>query len=402
MNALCQKEGLKNVTIINTCAVTAVAVKKAKKTIRRAFRENPSQKIIVTGCAAQIKPQTFSSMDEVDFVIGNEDKLSAETWKSLNTKEFRNNRRREVEVSVSDIMDVKTMNPPRITRLARRTRAYVQIQNGCDHRCTFCIIPLGRGNSRSLTAEKVVEQILELVNDGVKEIVLTGVDLTAWGNDLPLKPKLGSLLKKILLKVPSLHRLRLSSIDSAEIDDELFDIIVNEERFMPHLHLSLQSGDNMILKRMKRRHSREQVINFCRTIRYLRPEVTFGADIIVGFPTETDFMFNNSVSLISDCNLTWLHVFPFSARSGTPASKMPAVEASKIKKRAEKLRKIGRRNVTKYLDTQLGKELEVLIEGNGKGRTETYAEVIVEPSLVAGEIKNLIAYRHTGSKLICY
>ncbi len=399
MDSLCNKEGLKNITIINTCAVTSEAIKKAKKAVRRSYRLNPKKKIVVTGCAAQIEPTTFSSMNEVDFVIGNEEKLSSDTWTNLNNKTPKENMLSKI--NVKDIMNVKKIHPWQISKLAKRSRAYVQIQNGCDHRCTFCVIPFGRGNSRSISVEKVVLQVRKLVENGFNEIVLTGVDLTSWGNDLIARPKLGFLVKEILSKVPGLPRLRLSSIDSVEIDAQLIDIIINEKRFMPHLHLSLQSGDNMILKRMKRRHSREEAIEFCQSIRLRRPEITFGADIIVGFPTETQVMFKNSVDLIHECNLTWLHVFPFSARSGTPASKMPPVSVKEIKKRASELRSLRQSRVTEYLDSVIGKKMSVLVEGNGKGRTETFAEVIVDPSLEAGVITDLTAKWHTNSKLIC-
>ena len=399
METLCKKGGIENITIINTCAVTAEAVKKAKKTIRRSRRENPSKKIVVTGCAAQIEPETFNSMDEVNFVIGNEEKLSPATWNNINKS--RNSTKSPTNIFVNDIMNVKKIKPWRINKLAERSRAYVQIQNGCDHRCTFCVIPFGRGNSRSVPEEEILRQIQKLVDNGFKEIVLTGVDLTSWGNDLLTTPKLGSLVNKILSKVPNLPRLRLSSIDSVEVDEELIEIIINEPRFMPHLHLSLQSGDNLILKRMKRRHSREQAIDFCQAIQRERPELTFGADIITGFPTETALMFKNSIELINECNLTWLHIFPFSARAGTPASRMPPVNGAEIKKRSHKLRTLGQSKVTKYLDTVLGKKHAVLIEGNGKGRTEAFAEVIVDPNIQAGIIKKLIAHNHNGSQLIC-
>ncbi|MDG2474635.1 MAG: radical SAM protein, partial [Paracoccaceae bacterium] len=264
-----------------------------------------------------------------------------------------------------------------------------------------CVIPFGRGNSRSVPEEEILRQIQKLVDNDFKEIVLTGVDLTSWGNDLLTTPKLGSLVNKILSKVPNLPRLRLSSIDSVEVDEELIEIIINEPRFMPHLHLSLQSGDNLILKRMKRRHSREQAIDFCQAIQRERPELTFGADIITGFPTETALMFKNSIELINECNLTWLHIFPFSARAGTPASRMPPVNGAEIKKRSHELRALGQIKVTKYLNTLLGKKHAVLIEGNGKGRTEAFAEVMVDPNIQAGIIKKLIAHNHNGSQLIC-
>ena len=298
-------------------------------------------------------------------------------------------------------MDVKKIDPWEVTKLANRARAYVQIQNGCDHRCTFCIIPFGRGNSRSVRTEKIISQVKKLVDNGFKEIVLTGVDLTSWGNDLPLSPKLGSLVKNILVNVTNLGRLRLSSIDSVEVDEELFNIIIKEPRFMPHLHLSLQSGNNLILKRMKRRHLREQTIEFCKRIQDKRREVTFGADFIVGFPTETEQMFEETMELIRECNITWLHVFPFSARTGTPASRMPPVSYHDIKRRANILRELGDTSVKRYLDSKIGTKQSILIEGSGKGRTETFAETIVDPTFKAGDIKILVAEKRNGSKLIC-
>tara|TARA_Y200000002_G_scaffold84296_1_gene66968 strand:- start:843 stop:2105 length:1263 start_codon:yes stop_codon:yes gene_type:complete len=400
MEVLCENEGLENIIVINTCSVTAEAVRKAKKTIRRSHREHPSKKIVVTGCAAQIAPKIFNSMAEVDFVIGNEEKLSSTTWNKI-----RNDvdlKEQASKIFVKDIMNVTKIKPWQIKKLANRSRAYVQIQNGCDHRCTFCIIPYGRGNSRSVLEKEIITQVQILVDNGFKEIVLTGVDLTSWGNDLPESPKLGFLIKNILSKVKELSRLRLSSVDSVEVDSDLIDVIINEERFMPHLHLSLQSGDNLILKRMKRRHSREQAINFCQTIQHKRPEVTFGADIIVGFPTEDDRMFRNSVELVRECNLTWLHIFPFSPREGTPAYKMPSVNGADIKDRALELRNLGHDKIKEHLETLIGRKQAVLIEGNGRGRTQTFAEVIVDPSLPAGEIKNLLTWKHNGTKLVCY
>ena len=399
MQSLCEKESVDNITVINTCAVTAEAVRKAKKAIRKSHRKDPLKKIIVTGCAAQIEPETFAVMQEVDLVIGNEEKLSTPTWKRI-----KNGTMGDVtksKIAVSDIMKVTKIKPWRIDKLGNRSRAYVQIQNGCDHRCTFCIIPFGRGDSRSVSIEDVLNQIQKLVDRGFNEIVLTGVDLTSWGKDLPTRPELGSLIRKVLQEVPGLPRLRLSSIDSIEVDQTLIEIIINEKRFMPHLHLSLQSGDNLILKRMKRRHTREQAIDFCQFLKRERPEITFGADIIVGFPTESDAMFQKSLELISECNLTWLHVFPFSIRNGTPASRMPQVNGEIIKVRAKKIRSFGQAQVQKYLDYSVGKNHEVLIEGKGKGRTETFAQVLLDPQLKPGTIKNLISSGHNGSELLC-
>ena len=399
MQSLCEKEDVANITVINSCAVTTEAVRKAKQTIRKSYREDPFRKIIVTGCAAQIEPETFASMQEVNLVIGNEEKLTTEIWKTVKNKTMGDTT--TSKVAVSDIMKVTKINPWHVNKLGERSRAYVQIQNGCDHRCTFCIIPFGRGNSRSVSEKNVLIQIQKLVDRGFNEIVLTGVDITSWGKDLLSEPKLGALVKKILEEVPELPRLRLSSIDSFEVDKILLDIMISEKRFMPHLHLSLQSGDNLILKRMKRRHSREQAIDFCRFLQCERPEITFGADIIVGFPTETETMFQKSLKLIHECNLTWLHVFPFSARKGTPASKMPQISGEHIKVRSKVLRALGQDQVKKYLDSSVGKNHSVLIEGKGKGRTETFAQVIVDPTFKPGTIKNLKSTSHDGSKLLC-
>ena len=359
MRKLTSEAGLENSIIINTCAVTAEAVRKSRQEIRSLRRKFPSSKVIVTGCAAQIEPQSFSDMPEVDFVVGNSAKMDVATWKTLSTdKSFGTE-----NVLVDDIMSVRENSGHLIDGFGTRSRAYVQIQNGCDHRCTFCIIPYGRGNSRSSPAGVIVEQIKRLVGTGFKEIVLTGVDLTSWGADLPTSPSLGNLVLRILKLVPDLKRLRLSSIDSIEADDSLLEAIANETRLMPHLHLSLQSGDNMILKRMKRRHLRDDAIKFCETVKKLRPEITFGADIIAGFPTETDKMFDNSLKLVKECNLTWLHVFPYSPRVGTPAARMPQVNKLTIKNRAAELRALGKNQVEKHLKTEIGKNTPY-INGN--------------------------------------
>ncbi len=397
MRVLSANQNLDDVTVINTCAVTSEAVRKARKSVRKSRRENPEKFIVVTGCAAQTEPETFAKMKEVDLVLGNKEKLSAITWKRLesykSTKQYK-------KIQVDDIMKVSTLKSMPISALNGRSRAYVQIQNGCDHRCTFCIIPQGRGNSRSLPIQTVIDQVRKLETNGFQEIVLTGVDITSWGNDLIAKPTLGKLVKKILKSVPNLPRLRISSIDSIEVDSELMDVILNEDRLMPHLHLSLQSGDNLILKRMKRRHSRETAIEFCNKIQRYRPKIVFGADMIVGFPTETEPMFENSLQLVTDCNLTWLHVFPFSARAGTPAAKMPQVNHASIKLRAQRLRKQGNLQVKRYLDSIVGKNHAVLIEGNGKGRTETFAEVIVDCALKPGKIESIFVKAHNGKQLL--
>ena len=327
MRELATAAGLSNVQVINTCAVTAEAVRKAKKEIRKLARENPTAPIIVTGCAAQTEPETFAAMAEVTRVVGNHEKMQPDTWQSLAPDLIGETEK----VIVNDIMSVTETAGHMIDGFGTRSRAYVQVQNGCDHRCTFCIIPYGRGNSRSVPAGVVVEQIKRLVGRGFNEVVLTGVDLTSWGADLPAAPRFGDLVMRILKLVPDLPRLRISSIDSIEADDNLMQAIATEPRLMPHLHLSLQHGDDLILKRMKRRHLRDDAIRFTEEALKLRPEMTFGADIIAGFPTETEAHFANSLKLVDDCQLTWLHVFPYSAREGTPAARMPAVNGTAIK-----------------------------------------------------------------------
>ena len=318
MKELAQTAGVENVYVINTCAVTAEAVRKSKQEIRKQKRQFPEKQIIVTGCAAQIDPDSFAEMAEVNAVIGNTEKLSVDTWRGLSNGFIGQTER----VQVDDIMSVTETAEHLIDGFGTRSRAYVQVQNGCDHRCTFCIIPFGRGNSRSVPAGVVVDQIKRLVDSGYNEVVLTGVDLTSWGADLPATPKLGDLVMRILKLVPDLNRLRISSIDSIEVDENLMQAIATEPRLMPHLHLSLQHGDDLILKRMKRRHLRDDAIQFCEEARKLRPDLIFGADIIAGFPTETEAHFENSVKLVDECDLTWLHIFPYSARQGTPAARM--------------------------------------------------------------------------------
>jgi threonylcarbamoyladenosine tRNA methylthiotransferase MtaB len=371
------KAGLSNAVIFNTCAVTAEATRQARQAIRKAHKENPSAQIIVTGCAAQTDPEMFAAMPEVSRVLGNEEKLQASAW-VLGTNRPR--------VDVSDIMLVKETRPPMIERLTARTRAFVQVQNGCDHRCTFCIIPFGRGNSRSVPIADAVEQVKRLVAEGHNEVVLSGVDLTSWGADLEGAPKLGRLLAQILKAVPDLKRLRLSSIDSIEADQQLIEVITGDKRVMPHLHLSLQSGDNMILKRMKRRHAREHSIAFCEDLRAKRPDMVFGADIIAGFPTETDEMFENSLKIVDECGLTFLHVFPYSQRPGTPAAKMPVVEASVIKRRAALLRAKGEARLENYLNAQVGATRDILVETPLMGRTEHFAVAKFETLMVPGAL----------------
>ncbi|MDV4144782.1 tRNA (N(6)-L-threonylcarbamoyladenosine(37)-C(2))-methylthiotransferase MtaB [Shimia sp. FJ5] len=389
MKALSAEAGLGDAVIVNTCAVTAEAVRKARQEIRKLRRENPEARIIVTGCAAQTEPETFAKMDEVDTVIGNTEKMQPETWKAM-AADFVGETEK---VMVDDIMSVTETAGHLIDGFGTRSRAYVQVQNGCDHRCTFCIIPYGRGNSRSVPAGVVVDQIKRLVDKGFNEVVLTGVDLTSWGADLPMTPRLGDLVMRILKLVPDLPRLRISSIDSIEADDALMQAIATEPRLMPHLHLSLQHGDDLILKRMARRHLRDDAIAFCKEARRLRPDMTFGADIIAGFPTETEAHFENSLRLVTDCDLTWLHVFPYSKREGTPAAKIPSqVNGNTIKARAARLRAAGEAQVAKHLAAQIGKTHHILMENPHMGRTEQFTEVHfdtaqTEGSIVTTEIK---------------
>ncbi|UWQ53869.1 tRNA (N(6)-L-threonylcarbamoyladenosine(37)-C(2))-methylthiotransferase MtaB [Leisingera caerulea] len=374
MKELSQQAGLENAVVVNTCAVTAEAVRKARQEIRKLRRENPEAPIIVTGCAAQTEPETFAAMEEVTRVIGNTEKMQPETWQQIaKGPDFIGNTEK---VQVDDIMSVTETAGHLIDGFGTRSRAYVQVQNGCDHRCTFCIIPYGRGNSRSVPAGVVIDQIKRLVDRGYNEVVLTGVDLTSWGADLPAQPRLGDLVMRILKLVPDLPRLRISSIDSIEADENLMQAIATEPRLMPHLHLSLQHGDDLILKRMARRHLRDDAIAFCEEARRLRPEMTFGADIIAGFPTETDGHFENSLKLVTDCGLTWLHVFPYSKREGTPAAKIPnQVNGNVIKERAARLRAAGDAQVERHLAAQIGKTHRVLMENPHMGRTEQFTEV---------------------------
>ena len=383
------KAGVSDTIVFNTCAVTAEATRQARQAIRRARAANPDAQIVVTGCAAQTEPEMFANMPEVSRVLGNEEKLEAASWVHGSN----------ARVSVSDIMKVSQARPHLIDGLKQRTRAFVQVQNGCDHRCTFCIIPFGRGNSRSIAASDVVEQVRRLVASGYSEVVLTGVDLTSWGGDLDATPKLGGLVALILSMVPELQRLRLSSIDSIEADPELMDVIAGEERIMPHIHLSLQSGDNMILKRMKRRHAREDSIAFCDELRTRRPGIVFGADIIAGFPTETGEMFGNSLAIIDDCGLTYLHVFPFSPRPGTPAARMPQLEKSIIKTRAVELRAKGQQRLEQFLAAEVGTLRQVLVETEAMGRTEHFAQVKFASRLAPGAIVRMQVTGHGTSHL---
>ena len=395
---LAHAAGLNNVVVVNTCAVTAEAVRKSKQEIRKLRRDNPKAQMIVTGCAAQIEPKTFSEMTEVDLVVGNTEKMKANTWKNISkSPDFVGVTEK---VLVDDIMSVQDTAGHLIDGFGTRSRAYVQVQNGCDHRCTFCIIPYGRGNSRSVPAGVVVDQIQRLVGKGYNEIVLTGVDITSWGVDLPMLPKLGDLVQRILKLVPDLPRLRISSIDSVEADSALIDAIASEMRLMPHLHLSLQAGDDMILKRMKRRHLRADAIEFCTKMRMARPDIIYGADIIAGFPTETEEMFENSLKLIEDCNLTWLHIFPFSPRQGTPAARMPQMDRSIIKERAGRLRACGNIAVQKHLEMQIGIKHKILMENNRMGRTEGFTEVLFSSDKLKGAIVDAIITEKTQTQLI--
>jgi threonylcarbamoyladenosine tRNA methylthiotransferase MtaB len=364
MRALAGEAGLANAVIFNTCAVTGEAVRQARQAIRRARRERPDAEIIVTGCAAQIDPQSFADMPEVSRVIGNAEKMRATSFAPHHER-----------VAVADIMAVRETASHLIDGFHERTRAYVQVQNGCDHRCTFCVIPYGRGNSRSSPAGEVVEQIRRLAANGVPEIVLTGVDLTSWGHDLPGAPQLGALVGRILKLVPDLPMLRLSSIDAAELDDQLFELVTQHDRIAPHLHLSLQHGDDLILKRMKRRHSRAQAIELCGRLKAARPDIALGADLIAGFPTEEEQHFANALSLIDACHLAYVHAFPYSPRPNTPAARMPQVDRAVIKQRAARLREAGEAALRRHLDAWVGKEADVLIEREGFARLADFSTV---------------------------
>lgn len=394
--------GLTDTIVINSCAVTNEAVAQARQSIRRLKRERPEARIVVTGCAAQTQPEMFAGMAEVDRVLGNDDKMRSEAWRAA---------RRALEgaagfgveasqkIAVADIMAVKEMAPHLVEGFQKGLpRVFVQVQNGCDHRCTFCIIPFGRGNSRSVPMGAVVDQVRKLVERGHAEIVLTGVDLTSYGADLPGAPKLGLLTKQILRHVPELKRLRISSIDSIEADSDLLDVIADDERLMPHLHLSLQSGDDLILKRMKRRHSRNDAIDFCAQVRRLRPDIALGADIIAGFPTETGEMFARSVDLVDECDLTFLHVFPYSPRPGTPAARMPQVKGNEIKERAKRLRAAGEVALQKRLASEVGHTRQVLIESAAQGRTEHFVPVAISGE-TPGAVRALRISGNDGARL---
>src|SRR4051812_2972649 len=388
--------GATDTIVINSCAVTNEAVAQARQSIRKLKRERPAARIIVTGCAAQTQSDMFAAMPEVDRVLGNDDKLQSVAWRATRAAFDLEG---SEKVAVSDIMAVAEMAPHLVDGYQRGLpRVFVQVQNGCDHRCTFCIIPYGRGNSRSVPMGAVVDQVRALVERGHAEIVLTGVDLTSYGADLPGTPKLGQLTKQILRHVPELKSLRISSIDSIEADRDLLDVNAEDERLMPHLHLSLQSGDDMILKRMKRRHSRKDAIEFCAQVRRLRPDITLGADIIAGFPTETEDMFSRSLDLIEECGLTFLHVFPYSPRPGTPAARMPQVDGQVIRDRARRLRAVGESALRKRLSAEIGATRQVLIESATQGRTEHFLPVAIKGE-TPGAVMSMAIKGHDGARL---
>ncbi len=386
-------DGLSDAVVFNTCAVTNEAVRQARQAIRKARRERPDARLIVTGCAAQIDPAAFAAMPEVDLVLGNAEKAAPGALLDTSTR-----------VRVNDIMSIKETAGHLIAGLKDRARAYVEVQNGCDHRCTFCIIPYGRGNSRSAPAGEVVDQVRRLAAEGYREVVLTGVDVTSWGADLPGQPTLGQLVGRILRLVPDLPRLRLSSIDAAEIDPDLFKLLETEPRLMPYLHLSLQAGDDLILKRMKRRHSRADALKLVASVRAVRPDTAFGADLIAGFPTESDEAFENTLKLVEEAGLAFLHVFPYSARPGTPAARMPPVKGPVIKDRARRLREAGQAGLQRHLQRQVGRILSGLVEREGVARAEDFTEIAFDPALGGaapqGEIAAFRVTGHDGARVI--
>jgi threonylcarbamoyladenosine tRNA methylthiotransferase MtaB len=384
-----QGAGLTNTIIVNTCAVTKEAERQGQQAIRKLKRDNPNATIIATGCGAQLDPAKYAEMPEVARVIGNEHKMKRESFLPENA----------APVLVSDIMSVRETAEHLIEGFDGRTRAFVQVQQGCDHRCTFCIIPFARGNNRSVPMGRIVEEVRTLTQRGFKEVVITGVDITGYGSDLPGEPTLGQMLRRLLAAVPELPRLRLSSIDPAELDDDLLSVIADNPRLMPHIHISVQAGDDMILKRMKRRHTRADIIAFCEKIRRVRPDVVFGADIIAGFPTESDEMFANSLALIDDCGLTHMHVFPYSIRQGTPAAKMPQVNGAVIKARAARLRERGKASMAAYLKSRVGSTARVLVEQNGKGHCEHYVPVHV-PRAAHGDLVDVRIIGATETSLV--
>lgn len=391
IRARAAEDGVRDAVVFNTCAVTGEAVRQARQAIRKARRETPGARLIVTGCAAQIEPETFAAMPEVDLVLGNADKARPGALSPL---------AEGPRVRVNDIMSVRETAGHLIAGVRDRARAYVEVQNGCDHRCTFCVIPFGRGNSRSVPAGEVVEQVRRLAAEGCREVVLTGVDVTSWGADLPGTPTLGQLAGRILRLVPDLPRLRLSSIDAAEIDPDLMALLGNEPRFMPHLHLSLQAGDDMILKRMKRRHTRADALRLVDDVRSVRPDVAFGADLIAGFPTETEAMFRNTLDLVEVTGLAFLHVFPYSPRPGTPAARMPPVPKAEVRERAARLRAAGEAALARHLAAWVGREVQGLVERPGLARAEDFSEIAFSGSAPAGEIRTFRITGQDGRRLL--
>jgi len=393
-----ERAGFTDTVVVNSCAVTAEAVRQARQSIRALRRQRPRAKIVVTGCAAQTEPQTFAAMPEADRVLGNAEKLTASGWAQARAAFDRGSG--APKATVSDIMAMRQPAAHLVEAFAGKTRAFVQVQNGCDHRCTFCVIPFGRGNSRSVPVDDVVDNVRRLAAKGYSEAVLTGVDITSYGADLAGTPKLGALVKQILKAVPELKRLRLSSIDSVEADRNLIDAFAGDARLMPHLHLSLQSGDDVILKRMKRRHLRADAIAFCDTVRRLRPDTVFGADLIAGFPTETEAMFERSLDLVAECGLTQLHVFPFSPRPGTPAARMPQLPHEVVKYRARRLREAGAAALRTHLDAEIGAARRVLTEADGTGRTEQFTQVLLANPAEPNNILDLTMRAHDGKRLL--
>ncbi|MGQ3671320.1 tRNA (N(6)-L-threonylcarbamoyladenosine(37)-C(2))-methylthiotransferase MtaB [Xanthobacter sp. TB0136] len=394
-----QAAGLDNILVINSCAVTSEAVRQARQAIRRAKRANPHLRVVVTGCAAQTEPETFAAMDEVDLVIGNGAKTSNDTWHEVR-RSLDFGISDELRVRVQDMAEVREATPHLAGRFEGHTRAFVEVQNGCDHRCTFCIIPYGRGPSRSVPMGAVVDHVRRLVEAGHREVVLTGVDLTSYGEGLPGAPTLGRLVRAVLRHVPELERLRLSSIDAIEADTDLLAALAEEERLMPHLHLSLQAGDDLVLKRMKRRHSRAQALDFIAGLRARRPDLVLGADIIAGFPTETEAQFRNTLAFVEEAGLAFLHVFPYSPRSGTPAARMPQVHPAEVNARARRLREVGQSLLLRHLAMQMGCERTILVEAGGRGHTEHFTPVRLARPLAQGTLARLRISGHDGARLI--
>lgn len=394
--------GLNDVVIVNTCAVTAEAERQALQSIRKLRRELPDAKIFVTGCAAQINPEKYAELNGVAEIIGNENKLKAETWQNISAQAHQNTAHSLLKplANYDNIQNAREAVAHSVKNFSGKWRGFVQVQNGCDHRCTFCIIPFGRGPSRSVPIGGIVDQVRELVLQGYNEISFTGVDITAYGADLPGQPSLGQMARRVLALVPELKRLRLSSLDPVEVDEDLWHLLATEKRLMPHLHISMQSGDDMILKRMKRRHNRQDLIDFCTKARQLRPNIVFGADIIAGFPTETDDMFQNTLALVQQLDLTWLHVFPYSARKGTPAAKMPQIKGDIRKARAALLRQAGEVSVLRHLERFIGHTAEIMVEQTGIGRTETFAEVKIPADLLPGSIATVTCIHLEDGRLV--